>query len=82
MVLIDGGTASSAELLAGALTRAGTARLLGTRSAGKGAILTAHPEGDGRVRWIETGELLLPDGVPITGRGLDPAAAEGPELPR
>jgi carboxyl-terminal processing protease len=84
-VLIDGGTASAAELLAGVLTRAGPARLLGTRSAGKGTILTAQPEDDNRVRWIESGELLLPDGAPITGRGLEPGATDGPrlkELPR
>lgn len=84
-VLIDGGTASAAELLAGALARAGTARLLGERSAGKGTILTAHPEDQSRVRWIKTGELLLPDGTPLTGRGLPPDApadALWKELPR
>jgi carboxyl-terminal processing protease len=77
-VLIDEGTASAAEVLAGALQQGASARLLGTRSAGKGTILTADPQAGGRVRWHATGEVWLPDGIPITGRGLAPDGPAGP----
>jgi carboxyl-terminal processing protease len=73
-VLIDRGTASAAEVLAGALQQAASARLVGTRSAGKGTILTADPHASGRIWWRATGEVWLPDGTPITGRGLTPEA--------
>jgi len=74
LVLIDRGTASAAEVLAGALQQAALARLVGTRSAGKGTIHTADPQAHGRVRWRATGEVWLPDWTPITGRGLTPEA--------
>jgi carboxyl-terminal processing protease len=80
LVLIDRGTASAAEVLAGAVQQAASARLVGTRSAGKGTILTADPQAGGRVRWRATGEVWLPDGTPITGRGLTPEAPAGPHL--
>ena len=82
LVLIDRGTASAAEVLAGALQQAAMARLVGTRSAGKGTILTADPQARGRVRWRATGEVWLPDGTPITGRGLTPEALSGSSLQR
>jgi carboxyl-terminal processing protease len=78
LVLIDRGTASAAEVLAGALQQAALARLVGTRSAGKGTIHTADPQAGGRVRWTVTGEVWLADGTPITGRGLTPEAPAGP----
>ena len=74
LVLIDRGTASAAEVLAGALQQAAAARLVGTRSTGKGTILTADPHARGRIWWRPTGEVWLPDGTPITGRGLTPEA--------
>jgi carboxyl-terminal processing protease len=80
LVLIDRGTASAAEVLAGAFQQAVMARLVGTRSAGKGTILTADPQAHGRVRWRATGEVWLPDGTPLTGRGLTPEAPTGPCL--
>jgi carboxyl-terminal processing protease len=82
LVLIDRGTASAAEVLAGALQQAASARLMGTRSAGKGTIHTADPQARGRVRWRATGEVWLPDGSQITGRGLTPEAPTGPGLQR
>jgi C-terminal processing protease CtpA/Prc len=80
LVLIDRGTANAAEVLMGALQQAASARLVGTRSAGKGTILTADPQAGGRVRWRATGEGWLPDGTPITGRGLTPETPAGPHL--
>jgi C-terminal processing protease CtpA/Prc len=82
LVLIDRGTASAAEVLAGALQQAASARLMGTRSAGKGMIHTADPQARGRVRWRPTGEVWLRDGTPITSRGLTPEAPVGSGLQR
>jgi carboxyl-terminal processing protease len=81
-ILVDGGTASAAEVLAGALHRAGAARLVGARTAGKATIHTAAPEEDGRVRWVATGEVVLADGTSISGRGLEPETAADSGLVR
>jgi carboxyl-terminal processing protease len=82
LVLIDRGTASAAEVLAGALQQAAAARLVGARSTGKGTIYTADPQAGGRVRWRVTGEVWLPDGTPITGGDLTPEAPAGSGLQR
>ena len=71
VVLINGGTASAAELLAGGLQQHGRAVLIGQPTAGKGTIQTAFPLGRGYVLWLTTGEYLLPDQQRLTG-GLTP----------
>lgn len=71
VVLINGGTASAAEVLAGGLKQHGRAVLIGQPTAGKGTIQTAFPLGRGYVLWLTTGEYLLPDQHRLTG-GLKP----------
>jgi carboxyl-terminal processing protease len=71
VVLINGDTASAAEVLAGGLWQHGRAVLIGQPTAGKGTIQTAFPLGRGYVLWLTTGEYLLPDQRRLTG-GLKP----------
>jgi carboxyl-terminal processing protease len=72
VVLIDSGTASAAEVLAGALQDHRRARLLGSRSFGKGSIqsVVALPNGDA-VK-LTTGRYYTPNGHSIQARGLTP----------
>ncbi len=71
VILINEGTASAAELLAGGLKQHGRALLIGQPTAGKGTIQTAFPLGRGYVLWLTSGEYLLPDQQRLTG-GLTP----------
>lgn len=71
-VLVDGGTASTAEIVAGALQTYGRARLYGGVTAGMGVGQTsvALPDG-GELRLVTFG-WSLPDGRSIDGWGLTP----------
>lgn len=71
-VLVDAGTASTAEIVAGALQRHGRARLYGARTAGKGVGQTslALPNG-GELRFVSFA-WSLPDGSSVAGIGLVP----------
>jgi carboxyl-terminal processing protease len=71
VVLINGDTASAAELLAGGLKQHSRAVLIGQPTAGKGTIQTAFPLGRGYILWLTNGEYLLPDQQRLTG-GLTP----------
>lgn len=82
-VLIDGGSASAAEVLAGVLQARKRARLYGSPSYGKGLVQTFFHYEDGSVLKLTTGRYELPD-----GRRIDPAhplvpdvLVEEPELP-
>lgn len=74
-VLVDGGTASASEILAGALAEHGVATLVGTQTFGKGSVqelvrITSEPETSLKVtvaRW------LTPDGHFISQGGLTPS---------
>ena len=82
LVLIDRGTASAAEVLAGALQQAALARLVAyPQCPGRARFTPADPQARGRVRWRATGEVRLPDGTPITGRGLRAGGALGIKPP-
>jgi C-terminal processing protease CtpA/Prc len=71
-VLIDGGTASAAEIVAGALQVYGRARLYGAVTAGKGVGQTTLALSDGGELWLVTFGWALPDGRSIDGWGLTP----------
>ena len=72
VVLINGETASAAEILAGALQDYGMATLLGTNSYGKGTVQDIIPLGNGGALKMTTAEYLTPNGRRINGMGLRP----------
>jgi carboxyl-terminal processing protease len=71
-LLVNHGTASAAELFAGALQANGRATLVGERTYGKGVAHTLDARG-ASAGWRQAGEYLLPDGRPISGVGLCPS---------
>jgi carboxyl-terminal processing protease len=73
VVLINGGTASGSEILAGALQDNKRATLVGTRSFGKGSIETIFPLSDdnGALR-LTTSQYFTPSGTSIQAKGITP----------
>ena len=72
LTLINGGTASASEILAGALQDNGRSQLMGSTSFGKGEIQTLMPLGDGSGLAVTVARYLTPNGHPIQGVGLQP----------
>ena len=75
VVLIDTGTASAAEIVAGALQDAGRATLVGQTSFGTGTVLAQYKLTDGSVLLIGTLEWLTRDGRQIWHHGIVPDLA-------
>ena len=74
-VLIDRGSASASEILAGALQDHGRAVLIGTRSYGKGSVQSVLPLGNSRALKLTTARYYTPDGRAIAEAGIDPDVA-------
>jgi carboxyl-terminal processing protease len=72
VVLIDQGTASSAEIFAGAVQDHGRGKLVGTRTFGTGTVLKTYELSDGSVVMLAVLEWLTPDGRRIWHHGIDP----------
>ena len=72
LTLINGGTASASEILAGALQDNGRSQLLGSTSFGKREIQTLLPLGDGSGLAVTVARYLTPNGRAIQGQGLEP----------
>ncbi len=72
IVLVDAGTASSAEILSGALQDAGRARIEGVQTFGTGTVLGEFPLTDGSALRIGTVEWLTPNGRRIWHEGITP----------
>ena len=72
VVLVNGGTASAAEILAGALQDHRRAVLLGRRTFGKGSVQTVMPLDQGRAIKLTTSRYFTPSGRSIQGRGIEP----------
>jgi len=71
-VLINGGSASSAEIVAGALKENGRAPLIGERTFGTGTVLSTYPLSDGSAVLLGTALWLTPDGHAIKEAGITP----------
>jgi len=72
VVLVDRGTASAAEILAGALQANQAALLLGESTYGKGALQTVFPLSNGGVLKLTTAYYYTPAGQAIHETGLQP----------
>jgi carboxyl-terminal processing protease len=72
VLLVNGSTASAAEILAGALQDHHRATLLGRRTFGKGSVQTVMPISEGRAIKLTTSRYFTPTGRSINGRGIDP----------
>ncbi len=75
VILIDGGTASAAEIVAGALQDLGRALLVGERTFGKGSVQRIHELSDGSSLHVTISVWLTPDRRLIEGVGLSPDVA-------
>jgi carboxyl-terminal processing protease len=71
-VLINGGSASASEILAGALQDHHRATVVGRRSYGKGSVQTVIPLADGRALKLTTSYYATPSGAMINERGIVP----------
>ncbi|BDG45042.1 S41 family peptidase [Saccharococcus caldoxylosilyticus] len=71
-VLIDKGSASASEILAGAMKEAGGYKLVGETSFGKGTVQQAIPMGDGSNIKLTLYKWLTPDGHWIHKKGIKP----------
>ena len=72
IVLINSGSASASEIVAGALKDHGRAIILGTRSFGKGSVQSIVPiPGNGAIR-LTTSRYYTPSGTSIQAKGIEP----------
>jgi carboxyl-terminal processing protease len=71
-VLLDEGTASSAEIFAGALQDYHRGKLIGTRTFGTGTVLSPFELSDHSAVLLATSEWLTPDGRQIWRKGIEP----------
>ncbi len=72
VVLVNGGSASAAEIVAGALQDHARARVVGTRTYGKGSVQAIVPLGDGTALKLTTAYYYTPKGRRIQAVGIAP----------
>jgi len=80
VVLVDGRTASSAEIVAATLSDRGRAAVIGTNTTGKGLVQLVVPLPDGGELLMSWSRLIMPAGWPLQGIGVLPGlcTAGGP----
>lgn len=72
LTLVNAGTASASEILAGSLQDTGRSELVGTRTFGKGLIQTLIPLGDTSGLAVTVARYLTPSGRDIQNQGIEP----------
>ena len=72
IVLINEGSASASEIVAGAISDTDRGKLLGQKSFGKGTVQTVIPLGDGSALRLTTARYYTPDGTFIHEKGIEP----------
>lgn len=81
VVLINGGSASASEIVAGALQDHHRATIIGTRSFGKGSVQTIIPLGSNGALRLTTARYYTPSGRSIQAKGIAPEVVVEEELP-
>jgi carboxyl-terminal processing protease len=82
VVLVNGGSASASEIVAGALKDHGRAELIGHKTYGKGSVQTVMPLSHGGAVKLTTSRYFTPSGASIHGKGIVPdIISQGPEDP-
>ena len=79
VAIVDAGSASAAEVLAGALRDNDRARIVGSRTFGKGSVQTVMPLGNGDAVKLTTARYYTPSGRSIQARGIDPDVVLTPD---
>ena len=72
VTLVDGGTASASEIVAGALRDRGRSQLIGEKTYGKGSVQEVHEFPDGTSLHVTVARWLTPERHQIDGSGLEP----------
>jgi len=72
VVLVNGGSASASEIVAGALQDHGRAIIMGTKTFGKGSVQTIMPMSNGAALKLTTARYYTPSGKSIQATGIEP----------
>ena len=81
IILVNGGTASASEIVAGALKDHGRAELLGHKTYGKGSVQTVMPLTHGGAVKLTTSRYFTPSGASIHGKGIIPDIVPNDGIP-